>query len=475
MQNLSISLLESSLAMSAIALVYMAITPLLSKKFTAKGLYYAWLVIVVGLIIPFRFHPQASAININTLIPGLKTASGSFGEQAVSAATVTSPVIPWSVLAGSLWLVGAIVFIAYHAVRHRRFLRMVKRWSDEITAPQVLSTLQDVRTKLGIRRQIGLKVCPGISSPMLMGFARPVILLPAVNLPADELELILQHELVHFKRGDIWYKTIVFLATALHWFNPFVYMMAREISVQCEISCDEEVVKNTDRNGRQRYVETIIGLIRKQSRMQTVFSTNFYGGKQGMKNRILSIMDSRSKKWGISIVAVIVIATLSTGIVLKLNTENSDNVTPLTASDAEVGVEKERPDPPLTGSTSPTGLDGEVEGEGSEPDPSVNGSLSGAPKESLEEGRASGDGASVQGPKMFQSTQDNLVAGPSGAAPGPEASMNGASTRLIEGKGEPAPVRDTSADDSASIVEVNPNTVKQDPSSEPGVFNLVKD
>lgn len=169
MQNLLISLLESSLAMSAIALVYMAIAPLLSKKFTAKGLYYAWLVIVVGLIIPFRIHPQESAININTLIPGLKAASGSFGEHAVSAATVTSPVIPWSVLAGSLWLVGAIVFIAYHAVRHRRFLRMVKRWSDEITAPLVLSTLQDVQTKLGIRRQIGLKVCPGISSPMLMG------------------------------------------------------------------------------------------------------------------------------------------------------------------------------------------------------------------------------------------------------------------------------------------------------------------
>ena len=48
------ALLTYSAAMSVIIIFYMAVTPLLAKRYCAKGLYYTWLVIVIGLIIPFR-------------------------------------------------------------------------------------------------------------------------------------------------------------------------------------------------------------------------------------------------------------------------------------------------------------------------------------------------------------------------------------------------------------------------------------
>lgn len=64
-----ISLLEVSIAMSIIAIVYIAVTPLLSEIFTAKGRYYAWLVIILGMIIPFRFSWQGSVIAIDTFMP----------------------------------------------------------------------------------------------------------------------------------------------------------------------------------------------------------------------------------------------------------------------------------------------------------------------------------------------------------------------------------------------------------------------
>lgn len=319
-----IALLEASISMSVIALVYMAITPLLSKKFTAKGRYYTWLVVIIGLIIPFRFHPQASAIYVDTLIPALKTINGQATAQAINQVTITSSTFPWSMLIGGLWISGVIVFMAYHVIRHRRFLKMVKRWSTEVVDLEVLNRLHVVQVDLGIKQQVNLRVCPGISSPMLLGFIRPTILLPSGNIPEDELPLIFKHELVHCKRRDVWYKALVFLATALHWFNPFVYLMAREISIQCELSCDEEVVKNTDIGCRQKYVEAIIGIIRKQSKGQSKFSTNFYSGKQGMRQRVFSIMDARSKQWGISIFAAVMIATLSTGTMLKVSAPISD-------------------------------------------------------------------------------------------------------------------------------------------------------
>lgn len=343
MREFIIALIESSITMSVIILGYMAIMPILSRKFTAKGRYYAWLVIVIGLIIPFRFHSQASAFYVDTLIPALKSANSSPVDQAASYVATASSATPWYVLAGSLWLAGAIVFLAIPIIRHRRFLKMVKRWSCRIADQQVLSVLHDVQAKLGITRKVDLKVCPGISSPILIGFVRPTILLPSGTIPTDGLWLIFKHELVHYKRRDLWYKTLVFLAMALHWFNPIVYRMAREIDIQCEISCDEEVVKNTDLAERKRYVETIISMIKEQSRGQTAFSTNFYGGKKGIKHRVYSIMDTRMKKWGASILAVLVVATFTTGALLKLNKPSSDAMKPVSVSKVEASPEKELP------------------------------------------------------------------------------------------------------------------------------------
>lgn len=315
-----IALLEASIAMSIIALMYIAITPILRKVFSAKGLYYAWLVIILGLIIPFRFHPQVSAIYIDTIIPIMKSTSSHSLEPYVATMSLN---MSWSIPLFGIWLVGVTVFITKHLIRHMQFLKIVKRWSTKVIDPQTLKILYDIQSKLKIKQSVDLRICPGISSPMLLGISHPTILLPPSEIPKDELALIFKHELVHCKRKDIWYKALVLLATALHWFNPFIYMIAREISIHCELSCDEEVVKDTDIVCRKKYVEAIIGIIRKQSKEQSKLSTYFYSGKQGMKHRIISIMDARNKKWGISILIMIVVATMSTSMLVKISTPDS--------------------------------------------------------------------------------------------------------------------------------------------------------
>jgi beta-lactamase regulating signal transducer with metallopeptidase domain len=329
LQSFMIALLECSVAMTAIGMLYMAASPFLRKRFAAKGRYYAWLAVIVGLIIPFRFHPSTSVIDVNTLMPVLKHADADRSpiDQAVSDAASTATSMPWYALAGSIWLAGVLAFLSYHAIRHRRFMNMVKRWSTDMADRQALQMLHDVQAKMNITQKVGLRVCPGISTPMLLGVVHPVILLPSDRIPAHELLFVLKHELIHLKRKDGVYKALVFLATALHWFNPFVYAMAREIALQCEISCDEEVVKDTDMAGRRQYAEAIIGMIRKQPSTSSLLVSSFYGGKQGLKNRVLSIMDTRSKKWGISLLTIVILATAGTGAVLKLVPGESETAT----------------------------------------------------------------------------------------------------------------------------------------------------
>jgi len=126
---------------------------------------------------------------------------------------------------------------------------------------------------------------------------------------------------VHYRRSDLLYKFLVFAATAMHWFNPVVYLMAVAVNTLCETSCDTEVIRNTNEDTRQQYSVTIINMVRHRSKIKlsTAFSTNFYGGKQGMKNRISSIMDTSKKRAGAFIICSVLILTLGTGAVLAAN------------------------------------------------------------------------------------------------------------------------------------------------------------
>lgn len=335
MRDFVITLLICSVTMSALALLYMAITPLLTKYYSAKGRYYAWLVVVIGLIIPFRpqFHNAFIQVDVpgETAVPVIQAGNRLSAAQNVYTAAPdivipsAGPTITWWQIAAAIWLVGVVVFLAYHGVRHYRFIKMVRRWREVITDERTLTLLQNLKSEMGISKRINIYLCPGIGSPMMIGFINPQILLPKIESAQDELRFILRHELVHFKRKDLWYKMLVLAATAIHWFNPVVYMMARVIDRQCELSCDAAVVDNKDIDTRQYYSETIIGIVRYKSKRKTSLSTNFNGGKKGMKNRISSIMDTGRKKTGVVIICAVLTLTMATGAAFSANASEQKN------------------------------------------------------------------------------------------------------------------------------------------------------
>ena len=321
MRDFLTALIECSLSMSALVLGLLALTPWLSKRYAAKWLYYVWLVVVIGLIVPFRFHPAVALIPMNAASSSIQQTTGETTRITTDPAVQTGivrqglPAIPWYQVAGCFWIAGAIAFIVYHGWKHHRFVGMVRRWGERVDDPQILNVLCKIEHDMSITGRAELYVCSCVSSPMMIGFLHPVILLPRVDFSADELSCVLRHELVHFQRRDLWYKSLVLLATAIHWFNPVVYLMAQTIASQCEISCDAEVVNGTDVNGRQQYSQTILRTVKQYSRLQTVFSTNFYGSRNDMKNRIVSIMDTTKKRTGAVVMCLVLLGTLGLGMI----------------------------------------------------------------------------------------------------------------------------------------------------------------
>ena len=311
MQSIMIGLFFKSVVMTFIGLLFIAVTPFLLKRYSAKWLYYGWLVILIGFIFPFTFNMSSTVVNLSEPAP---LPSKEFvpvnSSQITLVSTSVDTISAFSVwqIGMIIWILGIIVFLTVHLVRHYRFMNMVKRWGQTITETKTLHLLEKVKREMNITKEIALKECSCIHSPMLVGFTNNTIWLPNNAYQEEELNMILKHELVHLKRKDLWYKAFVLLVSSIHWFNPLFYLFAKELDNLCEHACDEEVVKNSDIQLRKTYSQTILHA-EKLKRGEGVFFINFLGSTQILKKRVLSIMDMNKKKSGMVVMALLILLT----------------------------------------------------------------------------------------------------------------------------------------------------------------------
>lgn len=334
-----------TLTMSTIALLLLALTPALSKRYSAKTIYLAWLIVIVGFAVPFRPQPRPAAITVKvpasvmqwqpTLRPANTAALSDTPDLTVAQAPAlpiaeegappaitespaarafTLPMPSLTQLLFAAWAAGAGLTLALQLRAHRRFLRAVRRWSKPVKSSIYLQELDASRAALGIRASIRLYWCKTVDSPMLVGFIRPRILLPDKQLSLAEIHLVLRHELVHFRRGDLWGRLLVLIASAVHWFNPLMISVARAFQLQCEASCDTEVMRGMDMDTRKYYSRTILHAVQVRPGLRTALSTRYHGGRKTMKRRIMNILDLRNKRIGIMAVALLMIAVYCTGM-----------------------------------------------------------------------------------------------------------------------------------------------------------------
>ena len=97
---------------------------------------------------------------------------------------------------------------------------------------------------------------------MTSGILSSILILPKWDEDIDEnkYEYMLRHELVHIKHHDLFIKYIGLFVMAVHWYNPFVYLMFYEISVISEMYCDSIVIGGKGEEERRNYGELILKL-----------------------------------------------------------------------------------------------------------------------------------------------------------------------------------------------------------------------
>jgi hypothetical protein len=104
--------------------------------------------------------------------------------------------------------------------------------------------LAECRRTLGLRGNVRMLFAGPGFIPSATGLFRRTVLLPdeAVDWTHAQRRLVLLHELGHFRRGDLWTHALGQIACAVHWFNPFVWVLQRHLAVEREFACDALVV-----------------------------------------------------------------------------------------------------------------------------------------------------------------------------------------------------------------------------------------
>lgn len=327
-----LSVFEISVSTGFMIILFMMLSPLVVRRYAAKWKYWVWLFLALWLIVPVK-EIGGRFLNSKTAV-----VSEDARDTIADAEYTASPImieIPTRMTTGILslseeskrtvtaldiiavvWCLGGIAFISAHMLSYLHYRKRLMRQGMPIEDEEIAGLLSELKNELGIKGGISLWKYSRAASPMLMGFFKPVIVLPKEDYSRDELFFILKHELVHYKRHDIWLKLLLVVAKGIHWFNPVVWMMQREAVIDMEMSCDERVIKNAGYDVKKAYTETLLSTIHRQYAGQTLLSTQFKGGKRIMKKRFQNILSGGKKRNGLLLFTGIAVMTMGLGMLV---------------------------------------------------------------------------------------------------------------------------------------------------------------
>lgn len=113
--------------------------------------------------------------------------------------------------------------------------------------------------RLKIHRSIRLYQGYRIMVPFINGILRPAICLPDGEYDVQSLEMILTHELYHYKQGDVFWKPVFGIVKSVYWFNPLAWYTYKQMSLWAEASCDMRC--QCDQWTRKEYMQLLLAML----------------------------------------------------------------------------------------------------------------------------------------------------------------------------------------------------------------------
>lgn len=312
LENLSIifyELVYMSIKASIISIIVFIFLRILRNKIKPKYRYLLSLVIIIILVIPIKINFK---YNITSCMPWNmnKNLSNSYNmslneenyfisdnfqkelldennsiliKNNFNLSFIIKYIIP------VIWLIAVTINSLILIITNIIFLRRTK---DLICKDERINNiLENSKRKFKINnRKIKIFIGNKITVPSLFGIKTPKIFLPykAYSLKDEELEYVIYHELIHYKRKDNWILLIIIMLQVLYRFNFVIYLFLNKIKDNMEYAVDERVTANLDDNKSLHYCYTLINLS-SENFEKVLLANRFSESKNFLSKRIQNI------------------------------------------------------------------------------------------------------------------------------------------------------------------------------------------
>ncbi|MHC4646850.1 MAG: M56 family metallopeptidase, partial [Planctomycetota bacterium] len=275
---------------SILIAVLLAVDFVLRRRVRAVFRYCIWMLVFVKLILPPSLclptgigywlgdhlsvgsavsdSPDLSATESTKAIPSFAVSSGfqilPSSEMPVETVAPAAPAVPplpplsWPATVFLAWFVGFLLLSGL-LIQRVWFVKALIAQSQAAKA-EVVDIVSDCRRRLGIRKNIELRISPNALSPATCGLFQPRILLPASmlsQLSGQRLRMVLIHELAHIKRGDLWVNFVQTVLQMIYFYNPLLWLANAVVRRVREQAVDEMVLASLGEEARD-YSRTLV-------------------------------------------------------------------------------------------------------------------------------------------------------------------------------------------------------------------------
>lgn len=201
-----------------------------------------------------------------------------------------------NILFGSYWNIGFLITLiiwligfaasCFKTVKQKKLLKAILNISEPNKDIKIQAAAVQLMKELGLKKNVPVYWNELIPTPFITDYFHPKIFLPKVKVSEKQMELILKHELLHYKRGDLLIIKVSAFIKSFHWFNPLVHIFVDRIDECCEMACDELILESGEENIKNLYGSSFAILLRNSKSLNPPAQTAKFCSTSTLERRI---------------------------------------------------------------------------------------------------------------------------------------------------------------------------------------------
>lgn len=185
-----------------------------------------------------------------------------------------------------VWAAGAGVLSLWQLLAYQGFRRKALQAVELVEESWIHSACEQAAGEAGLKRVPSLYQSAAVTTPMILGFLSPAMLIPDTRYSFGELRMVFLHECTHAKKRDLWYKLIFTVGSWLFWFQPAVWFLKNAAFKDVEVACDQSVTAGKSEVEREAYAKLLLDSLRQGRERSKAYSAYFYNSKSVMRARL---------------------------------------------------------------------------------------------------------------------------------------------------------------------------------------------